>query len=217
MIPSRVLALIRTTPTIAPVPHRAIISVVGPQAAEFLNGLIASSIPSSPQAHFFAAFLHAQASSFLYCISSDAYVDPDSSYFTLKGRVIHDAFFHSNPNPTTGSHGYLIEYDSRESEAPPLLSMLKRYVLRSKVKIRDVSDEYDVWASWGSEKEKSWETQRQWTVAQSGVVEPVWDQHESSWPWGSEPGIVRDRRAVGLGHRLIVKKGERREWTCAWL
>lgn len=129
---------------------------------------------------------------------------------TLKGRVIHDAFFHAHPNAKTGAPGYLIEYDSRSTEAPPLLAMLKRYVLRSKVKIRDVSEEYDIWASWGSEKEHSWETQRKWNIAQSGVIEPVWD-HEHSWPWGSEPGILRDRRAVGMGHRLIVRKGDRRE------
>ena len=90
MIPPSVLALIRNTPTIAPVPHRAVISVAGPQAAEFLNGLIASSIPSSSRAHFFSAFLHAQASSLLCCISSNAHDSSDGSHFILKGRVIHD-------------------------------------------------------------------------------------------------------------------------------
>lgn len=114
---------------------------------------------------------------------------------------------------TTGAHGYLVEFDPRNGD-PSLLSILKRHVLRSKVKIRDVSDEYDVWAAWGSEKETSWETQRKWSVAQSGVVEPVWD-HEPSWPWGSEARVLRDRRAVGMGHRLLVKKDELREYLCA--
>lgn len=94
--------------------------------------------------------------------------------------------------------------------------MLKRYVLRSKVKIRDVTTEYDVWASWGSEREQRWETQRKWSVAQSGVVEAAWD-HESSWPWGTEAGIMQDRRAVGMGHRLLVKKGERRRHAHGFL
>lgn len=88
--------------------------------------------------------------------------------------------------------------------------MLKRYVLRSKVKLRDVSDEYDVWAAWGSDKEKAWETERRWDRSRSDVVEPVWDS-EKEWPWGMEQGALRDRRAVGMGHRLLVRKGDRRK------
>ena len=91
-----------------------------------------------------------------------------------------------------------------------MLTVLKRYVLRSKVKLRDVSEEYDVWAAWGSEKDRSWETDRKWDFARSGVIEPVWDKNRE-WPWGSTQGVLRDRRAVGLGHRLLVRKGDRRK------
>ena len=129
----------------------------------------------------------------------------------LQGRVLHDAFVHSYTS-TEGKKGYLVEYDSRPSEAPPLLSMLKRYVLRSKVRLRDVSDEYDVWAAWGSETEKSWETEREWSNARSGVAEPVWNHGEGAeWPWGSASNALRDRRAVGMGHRVVVRKGDLRE------
>ena len=129
----------------------------------------------------------------------------------LQGRVLHDAFVHSYTS-TEGKKGYLVEYDSRPSEAPPLLSMLKRYVLRSKVRLRDVSDEYDVWAAWGSETDKSWETEREWSNARSGVAEPVWNHGEGvEWPWGSGPNALRDRRAVGMGHRVVVRKGDLRE------
>ena len=90
--------------------------------------------------------------------------------------------------------------------------MLKRYILRSKVKVRDVTEEYDVWAAWGSDAEKSWETERQWNGARSGVVEPVWNNGEGSHcPWGRESGVLHDRRAVGMGRRLLVRKGDRRE------
>lgn len=90
--------------------------------------------------------------------------------------------------------------------------MLKRYVLRSKVRLRDVSDEYDLWAAWGSEQDRSWESEREWADARSGVLEPVWKQEENSlWPWGNHHGAIQDRRAVGMGHRLITRKGERRE------
>ena len=95
--------------------------------------------------------------------------------------------------------------------------MLKRYVLRSKVKLRDVSDEYDVWAAWGSEGEARWETERRWSVAKSGAVEPVWEGGEGAWPWGDEADRLRDRRAVGLGYRMLVRKGERRKCSLVFV
>ncbi|PPQ77279.1 hypothetical protein CVT25_010861 [Psilocybe cyanescens] len=114
---------------------------------------------------------------------------------------MYDLFLYSTTN------GYLLEFDSRTTEAPPLLSYLKRHVLRSKVKIKNVTEEYDVWAAWGSSKDLEWETQRQWNWARSGAVEPVWDaSHE--WPWGTQEYIINDRRAVNMGRRLLVKKGE---------
>lgn len=88
--------------------------------------------------------------------------------------------------------------------------MLKRHVLRSKVKLRDVTEEYDVWTAWGSEKDKYWDTERKWDFARSGVIEPVWDK-DGQWPWGSTEGVLRDRRAAGMGRRLLVPKGYRRK------
>lgn len=86
--------------------------------------------------------------------------------------------------------------------------MLKRYVLRAKVKIRDVTDDYDVWAAWGGPKHVEWETPRKWKWAASGVAEPVWDPEV--WPWGQQDESILDRRATGMGRRFLVKKGERR-------
>jgi transferase CAF17, mitochondrial len=82
--------------------------------------------------------------------------------------------------------------------------MLSRHVLRSKVRLRSASDEYDVWAAWGSDAKTN--NSRRWTRAQSGVIEPVWD----SWPWGLESEALLDRRADGMGLRRLVKKGDRR-------
>lgn len=116
-------------------------------------------------------------------------------------------FVYSRPE----SQGYLIEFDTREaSETPPLLRVLKQYVLRAKVKIRDVSDEYDVWAAWGSERETRWETERQWNWAErSNIAEPLWDP--TTPPWGIEDMVLQDRRGIGMGHRMLVKRGEQRE------
>ncbi|KAF8913839.1 hypothetical protein CPB84DRAFT_1757681 [Gymnopilus junonius] len=103
--------------------------------------------------------------------------------------------------------GYLLEYDSRPSEAPSLVSYLKRHVLRSKVKFRNVTDEYDVWAAWGSSHDDAWETQREWKRARSGAIEPVWTE-SLGWPWGSQDYAIHDRRAVKMGRRLLVRKGD---------
>lgn len=140
----------------------------------------------------------------------------DAHTFSLamayKGRVLYDVFVYYQPNHK-GQDGYFIDYDSRPSEAPPLEPFLKRFVLRSKVKIEHVSEQWDVWQAWGSEKTKEWDGEREWNWARSGVVEPVWQEEQ---PWGSvQQGTrIRDRRAVGMGERLIVRKGERRELVC---
>jgi len=110
-----------------------------------------------------------------------------------------------------GQRGYLIEHDSRPSEAPALLPLLKRYVLRSKVKIEDVSECYDVWAAWGCPNESTWDLRRSWSWAQSEAIEPVWDK-SIGWPWGGKNLSLYDRRAMGMGRRMLVKKGDLREF-----
>ncbi|KAI0347288.1 Aminomethyltransferase folate-binding domain-containing protein [Trametopsis cervina] len=185
-IPSALRALVRTTPTLAPIPRRALLSVRGSQASEFLSGLVASGVPP-PEGHYYTAFLHAQ------------------------GRVMYDAFVHAHTT-SDGKPGYLLEFDAHASEAQPLLAMLKRYVLRSKVKLSDVSDEFDVWGVWGSEAEKRWEGERRWAGARSGVVEPVWNvegEEQKEWHWGVRGSALRDRRAVGMGERVVVRKGDK--------
>ena len=126
--------------------------------------------------------------------------------------MTHDVFVYPKPN-IKGHDGYFIEFDSRPSEAPPLLETLKRFILRSKVRIQDASDEYDVWSIWGSEDVKKKETRRKWAHARSGVIEPVWEPSRE-WPWtngADERPSLFDRRAVGMGTRVLVRKGDKRE------
>ncbi|KAF8640114.1 hypothetical protein AX17_001350 [Amanita inopinata Kibby_2008] len=88
--------------------------------------------------------------------------------------------------------------------------MLKKYVLRSKVRIRDVTEQYDVWASWGSPVDTPYDASvREWHWAPSGSIEPVWNNAGTEWPWGSDDCALFDRRAVGMGSRFLVKKGDR--------
>lgn len=120
------------------------------------------------------------------------------------------------PSTVSGSiepTGYLIEYDPRPSEAPPLLSLLKRYILRSKVTAKDVSDRYDVWAAWGGETSTEG-FERQWRFGNRGAVEPVWESYEAWQGAGSVPMSLKDLRAVGMGLRMLVRKGDprKRNW-----
>jgi folate-binding Fe-S cluster repair protein YgfZ len=63
-IPASVRALVRATPTIVRLQNRAIISISGSQAAEFLNGLLSTAVTTQPLRSFYSSFLHAQVSSF---------------------------------------------------------------------------------------------------------------------------------------------------------
>ncbi|KAF7355257.1 Aminomethyltransferase folate-binding domain-containing protein [Mycena sanguinolenta] len=163
-MPPPLRPLIPKIPTIARVPHRSVLSLTGSQASEFLNGILSAQVHSPPRP-FYSAFLHAQ------------------------GRVLYDVFVYTHMNPSTGQPGYLIDYDLRPSEAPPLLDLIQRYKLRS--------------------KNKDAEVKKHWKWAEnSGVVEPEWDK-AGEWPWGSQNEVLRDRRAPGMGNRMLVRNGDR--------
>ncbi|KAJ4481462.1 Aminomethyltransferase folate-binding domain-containing protein [Lentinula edodes] len=182
-LPPAVRNILPTGPSVARLNFKSVLSVSGSQAPDFLHGILSSAVPTSNRP-FFSAALNAQ------------------------GRVLYDVLVFSD-HSTNGRPAYLLEYDSHSSDAPSLHQLLQRYVLRAKVKIRDVSQEYDSWASWGSEKDVEWDTERDWLFAESGAIEPVWPPTTSEdWPWGSQKHIIRDRRAVGMGHRLLVRKGD---------
>ena len=83
---------------------------------------------------------------------------------------------------------------------------MKRYVLRAKVRISDVSHEWDLWGAWGGAAE---ELKHGWYGPASGSM-------EQRWPGGHPPtdldleGVVGqwDRRAVGMGRRALVASGK---------
>ncbi|PFH51455.1 hypothetical protein AMATHDRAFT_74997 [Amanita thiersii Skay4041] len=182
--PLRVAA--RSTPSLAHLNNKAILSVSGSQASEFLNGILATPIRESPKRPLYSALLHAQ------------------------GRVLYDVFIYTNTDTATRQQNYLVEYDARSSEAPAMLPMLKKYVLRSKVKIRDATDQYDVWASWGSTVDVPLDNSpKEWHWAASGALKPLWNNAAEEWPWGSGDCSLLDRRTIGMGSRFLVEKGDK--------
>jgi folate-binding protein YgfZ len=109
---------------------RRLISLHGPDAPKFLQGILTNNVNASSHSPFFAAFLTAQ------------------------GKVLHDVFvyptlgstFHIENNKTSDP-GYLVEVD--EQQTSTLLKHLKRHKLRSKFALRVLEDgELDVWALW---------------------------------------------------------------------
>lgn len=109
---------------------RRLLSLHGPDAPKFLQGILTNNVIPTSYAPFFAAFLTAQ------------------------GKVLHDVFvyptlgstFHTENNKSE-DQGYLVEVDAEQ--VPTLLKHLKRHKLRSKFALRVLEEgELDVWAAW---------------------------------------------------------------------
>ncbi|KAK9695322.1 ccr4 associated factor [Basidiobolus ranarum] len=108
------------------VPARGVLEIHGDDTLKFLQGMITNNMShiASGGDGFFTAFL------------------------APNGRVLYDAFIYpKNQGLDFSSPKYLIECSSEV--AKDLLKHIKKYVLRSKVKIQDVSQEYNVWNLWG--------------------------------------------------------------------
>jgi folate-binding protein YgfZ len=102
---------------------RRLISLQGPDAARYLQGVITANVSPSAKrtSGFYAAFLNAQ------------------------GRVLNDVFLY--PDPDTTREGWLIEVDAAEAEK--LYKHIKRYKLRAKFDVRLVDEgEMGVWSVW---------------------------------------------------------------------
>lgn len=119
---------------LAELSSRKLISISGPDAAKYLQGVITANLYTSPShqqlrsdAGFYAAFLTAQ------------------------GRVLHDVFVYRDTRPGTASSSpgdsWLLDVDAAEAER--LQKHIKRYKLRAKFDVRLLDqDEGRVWAAW---------------------------------------------------------------------
>ncbi|KAF2851454.1 Aminomethyltransferase folate-binding domain-containing protein [Plenodomus tracheiphilus IPT5] len=108
----------------APLTHRTLIAVSGPDAGKFLQGLITNNVDTNRQAPFYAAFLDA------------------------RGRVLWDVFIWVWPELVADKGNWACYIEVDQTEAAALKKHLKRHKLRSKVVIEDV-DHVDAWAAWG--------------------------------------------------------------------
>lgn len=123
---------------------------------------------------------------------------------------------HIYPHPPTST--YLIDYDPRT--APALIETIKKFVLRSKVALRDVSDQWDVWAAWAPQGTVDEDGVREWKWGAGGSAGLVgWEKEQTSLPTrdGEDALTVEvggwDLRAPGMGWRGLVRRGDRREFV----
>ncbi|KAF7723647.1 Iron-sulfur clusters incorporation protein [Apophysomyces ossiformis] len=152
----------------ASIPDRHILELEGPDTAKFLQGLITNHMPliSAGGDGFFTAFL------------------------TPQGRMLSDAFIYPVNTGVNFVHPKFV-MDVPANSASTVLRHLKRYVLRSKVKIRDATEEYSVWNIWGHA-----------SIPSSSNLELVKKEKRIS-----DIG-ARDPRLPGLGYRTVLKRDQ---------
>lgn len=105
---------------------------------------------------------------------------------------------------------YYILHETPSDHPAPLDQILPPFKLRSRVKIRDVSPEWDVWAAWG--KGGGPDPLRTFRLGSGGAAEAQW-----SWPDGmkalnlseKELGCWDLRAAGDITKQVLVPKDQR--------
>ncbi|KAK7430047.1 ccr4 associated factor [Neonectria magnoliae] len=119
---------------------RRLISIAGPDAAKFLQGIVTASVTAKdgqPRTDgFYTAFL------------------------TATGRVLYDVFVYPNHGASGASGdepGFLIEVDA--DQAQTLAKHIKRYKLRAKLAVKLLAeDEASVWHAWDDSAKTNWDS-----------------------------------------------------------
>jgi folate-binding protein YgfZ len=171
---------------LAQLSSRKLISVSGPDAAKYLQGVVTANLfpgaagpPNNPpplrtDAGFYAAFLTAQ------------------------GRVVHDVFIYRDVRDTSHppGHSWLLEVDA--AEADRLQKHIRRYKLRAKFDVRLLDDgEGQVWQAWDDNLSSSSSSSSSSSLSQLSNL-----GNDSS----SSSNIITlpDTRAPNLGYRLLT-------------
>lgn len=168
---------------------RRLIALSGHDASNFLHGLTTTNIPSSSsRAGFYSAFLNA------------------------RGRVLHDVFIYPTAHSSryrewlNGSSeggddaGFLIEVDADQVRA--LAAHLKKYKIRARVRIRVVEDgEWEVWSAWRGDDGMTTDSRHSSSSPPAAAKKVA--EEEADADLSTEIGCV-DRRAPGMGHRVIL-------------
>ncbi|PWY97131.1 Aminomethyltransferase folate-binding domain-containing protein [Testicularia cyperi] len=141
---------------IAVVPSRSIIELTGRDTEKLMQGLVSNDVRR----------LTKKETTLLY-----------SAFANPQGRMLADSFLHrlESNSSTADDVRWMLDIDSRSLSS--LLTFIKKFKLRSKVKLRDVTDEFAVLQAWSLH------------------------QDPTRWEDGAE-----DPRMPGMGFRAVVPK-----------
>lgn len=130
-----------------------------------------------------------------------------------QGRVLHAVFI--IPIEKARTPTYLIVHETPDDHPAPLLTTLPPFKLRSKVRIRDATPDWDVWSAWGADHGHP-VPKRSFKAGSGGAAEATW-----TWVEYRELGLAEgeagcwDLRAgfgpEALGRHVLVPKGHTRE------
>lgn len=173
---------------------RRLISLSGPDAVHFLQGVITADIAPSAvprSSGFYAAFLNAKGR-----VLYDTFIYPDIYHL-----LASDTGKFKDANGKAGER-WIVECDA--NEVKNLYTHLRRYKLRAKLDLRIIEEEeLGVWHSWRELADQAAEGGAKWTAHSI----PSATSTENSIPVPPhEEGMItlNDPRAPGLGRRILA-------------
>ncbi|KAL2201491.1 hypothetical protein P885DRAFT_26790 [Corynascus similis CBS 632.67] len=165
---------------LAELTSRKLISISGPDAAKYLQGVITANLASPGYAGPNPTSEHIRTDVGFY-----------AAFLTAQGRILHDVFIYRDLRDTSHppGHSWLVEVDAAEAER--LQKHIKRYKLRAKFNVRMLDDgESRVWHAWddnvNSSSSSSPLISASSTTAQTKII------------------TTPDTRAPNLGHRILT-------------
>ncbi|KAK6904814.1 mitochondrial protein [Kwoniella mangroviensis CBS 8886] len=191
-------SLLKNIPSITHLSQKSILEITGPDSTKFLKGLS--------------------------CKDVDNLGGGYSGFLNASGRVLHTSFIFPTVKKAIMKNGnvkeeksYLITHESPIVHPAKLEEFLPPFKLRAKVRIRDVSDQWDLYSAYASTSslEKGKGPERNWKFGSGGAAESQW-----SWKDGVQDMELKenevgcwDLRAGwgqdGLGRQVLVPKGDK--------
>ncbi|KAL9268078.1 putative transferase, mitochondrial [Drosera capensis] len=190
-------------PMVSRLESRSVISLRGPDAFKFLQGLLTNDVSRFERTRHSGEEDEGEVRSFLPTANMPVVqtVPVYAALLTPQGRFLYDLFVYEGIE----EDGVELLADVDGSVVDELLQTLKRYQLRSKVDIENVGEEFSCWQRFGGELSKpSTSTEEEPEAAAVGWGASV-DQSAMSSLQGNSSGWrwFKDPRLSSLGFRGI--------------
>ncbi|WWD06226.1 hypothetical protein V865_004312 [Kwoniella europaea PYCC6329] len=192
-------SLLKNIPSITHLSQKSILEITGPDSTKFLKGLS--------------------------CKDVDNLGGGYSGFLNASGRVLHTSFIFPTVKKSILKNGnvreeksYLITHESPIDHPAKLEEFLPPFKLRAKVRIRDVSDQWDLYSAYASTS-KGKGPERNWKFGSGGAAESQWSWKDDIQDMELKENEVGcwDLRAGwgegGLGRQVLVPKGDKPSLT----